>query len=365
MAKLSVRREIAKGIRERIRSGELSGGMAVPTTTALAGMFGTTVSNAHHALALLEREGLITRLPTGSRVNSMPRRLERVALCQYGDPLYGLPPFRRAIAEACREVFADDGTETEIVFDFSRENLVQRLKDGANLGRLQGAVFLTFDLDLASLAASLKIPYSVYSTAKFHNGVCGGTGECERRVFAALAARGDRRLAVLDTNPLDSDPETNAAPLEQLNAFFRAVADAGMELSPEHVLRPPTFVHHAEKFDWWVCASLEALFRRPRSAWPDVLWVQSEEWVHTVFMVLYRLKIRVPEDLRLVLQVNEQLHPIIPSSAWLIETPIRAIARTLAAQVVRQFNGEAVSWSYCEGRALVFDPESEKSSKEL
>lgn len=64
----AVYREVAAGIRRRIRSGDYRPGQALPTSRVLACMWGTSVFTIQKAINILAAEGLIIAKPRSMRV---------------------------------------------------------------------------------------------------------------------------------------------------------------------------------------------------------------------------------------------------------------------------------------------------------
>jgi len=94
-----VYKQIQSGIRKRIQTSELKPGDAVASERELARTYGVSLMTARHALAGLEREGLVERRQGAGTFVASPK-IHFNKLMSYSEQMFsrGLPPRSRMLS---------------------------------------------------------------------------------------------------------------------------------------------------------------------------------------------------------------------------------------------------------------------------
>ena len=269
-------------IRGRIASGEWKPGDRIPVTQQWADRFNTSLANAHKAMVQLVREGLLLRINTGTVVNAPSIRMTCMAVCITKDPLRGNMRFLNFMANACREELARRDMTAWFIYNDKPQNLIRELNSLAALGKIQGAILTSSDQNFAEELKKLNIPYAELSSRRARNAV-------------------------------------HSAPFS--NEVFRKLK-------------------HDENHSRFAYEKLGLLLSRPREQWPDLIWLDDDNFVDGAMIRFYQNRICIPEDIRLLILVNEGMYPLLPVPCHLLILPVPDCARLLVDRVMQQFRNE-------------------------
>ena len=335
MGKISIKKQIEMEIRERIASGEWKPGDRIPVTQQWADRFNTSLANAHKAMVQLVREGLLLRINTGTVVNAPSIRMTCMAVCITKDPLRGNMRFLNFMANACREELARRDMTARFIYNDKPQNLIRELNSLAALGKIQGAILTSSDQNFAEELKKLNIPYAELSSRRARNAV--HSAPFSNEVFRKLKHMGIRKIAMVSSFSRFEEmnfPEN--LPTEHFSLFRKRLGDFRIELPEENLFR----LDHDENHSRFAYEKLGLLLSRPREQWPDLIWLDDDNFVDGAMIRFYQNRICIPEDIRLLILVNEGMYPLLPVPCHLLILPVPDCARLLVDRVMQQFRNE-------------------------
>ncbi len=332
----SVRRQIADTFRQRIFSGEIPPGSTLPGTRELAAAYGTSLSNAHAALAVLSREGLISRLPYyGTVVNARPRELKTVAVILFHD---GVPHFSPYI-ERQANFMLRELKRRKIACRFFVE--AEEKPDAPSLGpaierrEYDAALLLGASRRISPIIPRLKVPAIR----------CRGSYDQQdfmQQGLDQLKAMGCRSAGVLVSmrddpyNP--DDPDNNN--FRTFDALRRHAEEIGLRLDASWIITPAERQYIGpHQFTAYAQSAFQSLWSQAER--PEGLLVYPDELVPGLNDMLYKLRVRVPEDLKLVLHRNKEFHYQPPYPCAGLENSIRLAAAAQVDQLIELYQGRS------------------------
>lgn len=332
-------RQITDQLRARIQNGELLPGTRLPTIHELAEQFGTSYFTVQTALSPLVEQGLLQRLRRHGTVvcGAKTRQLKNVGV-YYGSGFWdneGMP-FFRSLHAALEKQFLREHIERNLWLDPrpAREQdtplpeLVRALKTQG----LDCLIITVASGRAATWLNRLPVPTVLLTSgADIHNGVSFDFPEFLGLSLASLKQQGCRRVAVI--SPVSFHRGTER---QQTAAVVDLARQHGLASRPEwvRIMQDGDWGEDAEHFWDYGRREFEALWAAKEH--PDGLIVYPDTMARRVLRTLDRLKVRIPQDLRLAFHRNAEVSfPCDWPVAW-VESSAAQVAEALLRQARRQ-----------------------------
>lgn len=276
-------------------------GARVPTRSEIGDHFGVSAMTVQRAFDRVIEEGFLTAAGNaGTVVADHPPHLHRFVLSVPGHPgdsrwvrfwdLLVHEANRWGAGTPSHMVVAQDADPALDVL--AAERLAQEIADH----RVAGILFVTDSPWItASLLKGADIPRVAFSGLKPNSDVpgisLGGEGRLwYTRAVERLHQRGRKRVALI-TVPGLAQPR-------HLDLWRALLEERGLACDP-------AFIQMAGQWDArWATNLVLALFRGPADQRPDALVVADDNLVEQVSAGLYRLGLRVPDDLDVIAHAN-------------------------------------------------------------
>jgi DNA-binding LacI/PurR family transcriptional regulator len=332
-------RQIAVHLRQLIRSGRWPEGMRLPATTELAVQLDTDPATMHRALALLNKEGLLDRRQrAGTFVRQSRPVLTAVGVYMSINQLgaYG-SPFLQALSEALRTELTGAGLETQFFLDTRAEAEVEtpwpQLVEAVEKHQIQALVLPTSNPVIVRWIYALNVPVAELSSATCSTLGMDNGGFAESSI-QALADQGCRGAGLIAPHAKHTG--------SMAQNFVDAARDRGMAIRDEWMVWGQDY--HGKQISR---AHQEFGYQAMRQIWeqperPDGLIVYPDSIAAGVIVALLEARVRVPEQLRLVMQRNRGLPLLCPFPATYIEADPAEAASVLARQVCDLADGKSV-----------------------
>jgi DNA-binding LacI/PurR family transcriptional regulator len=330
IAYASITDQIATQLRGEF-ARDYTDGSRLPTVLELARRFDVSTNTIGKVLDTLAREGLITK--RRGRGVHVTRRLHRyrIGLLSELDLLHPRTGhYFRGLASALHAELRKHGAESLL---YTGHHLASseppdtptcpQFWTDAAAGRFDGGVIIAAPYTAAWIERFRISPVPLVGSIVGH-----GPGTDTAGIAAAavrrLAARGARRIGLMTWTE------------ESVGLFRREVAAQGLATDDawiSHAFNPGQAGAGWDEF--------REIWRRA-SAKPDGLVILDDMLFHDAQMAMFELGVRVPEDLRLVVQTNRGSEvPIrVPLDAIEIDPAEAAVA--LAEAVLKRVRGEAL-----------------------
>ena len=352
----SAREQIRDQVRELIFSGKLAPEASFPSTRELARFWQTHIPTVHHALMPLVQEGLLVRHHgKGTFVRRPSRRLHCVGLYQVAD-LPGDPSttFQRSLLTELYRLLAGAGLEADVWVDPRSvreqgrrwEPLVRAARDRV----FQGLIVLPTDWRHIEWLQRLAVPTVYHTAANLPNRVDVSRRQLVELSLTRLARQGCRSVGLI--SPLSTAEDPQGKPNAYLSFFddFMAIAgDLQLEVRNEWMRLPrhpggPGNLTYAE-FGYQQFRQLWALREKP-----DGLLAEPDIIAQGVVMGVVEQRVRVPQQLKLVLGKNRHVDYLCPMPATLVETDERDLAGALIEQIKTLARGQTCQPIYVLSR---------------
>ena len=183
----SIRSQIADHFRAEIRAGRLKPGDRLPSARELARLFGTAEANAHHALTVLVKEGMLARRPkAGTVVTDGVKKLTCAAIYLNWFYIQRGENFTRLLIEMLEERFAESGIRCIVIYDTPSQNGLDRLKRLAESRQIQGVVVRSLQPEQHLFFSRLPVPFSAVSSMRIQNRVSFFSAETIQRIMERI-----------------------------------------------------------------------------------------------------------------------------------------------------------------------------------
>jgi DNA-binding transcriptional regulator YhcF (GntR family)/DNA-binding LacI/PurR family transcriptional regulator len=345
----SMREQIREQMRELIVSGRIEPGEQLPSTEALAGMWGTHAPTVHQGLTALVKEGLLERRHgLGTFVREREARLERVAIYVAGprEPFSG-SAFSHSVFERVLAALVEAGIEVDVRIDPRPQSQEYKawnpLRRAARDREFQAIIAPMAGRPTVDWLTRLQVPVSYFGLTVRPMQVTIDHEQFVKDGLARLAAQGCSRVGMIASiGRTLSQPEQDLRAHGQTIAMFVAQAAAlGMRAEREWLRVPlpsePVGGVGQVRYGREQLHALWSLAERP-----DGLIVGPDTMAQGVILALAERQLRPPTDLRLVLQRNAGHDYFCPYGVTDAIVDERQLAAALLAQVQRQFRGEPV-----------------------
>ena len=292
-------RRIQNALRGRIRKGDWPPGQALPTRRVLCSEFGTTQVTLDKAIEGLVREGLLRAARgSGTFVASAPVRALRIGVVikrsetleEHWDDNFYFGPLFRGIR---------DGVTGQPV-----EMLHSNIQSGdyAEFSRemaLDGMILILPALEDVPRLHALTTAGVIYVAAGFSTGdpadaalPCVDTNnrQAANDAVTHLLDLGHRRVAIINLTTSQGNHH------DRLEGYFDALASAGLAVIPDDLVLYPT--QSMDRFD----PHIESWLLRVKDSvgLPTAIFACDYRMALATLRVLRRHKVRVPEDISLV-----------------------------------------------------------------
>lgn len=335
----SLRRKITDYFREEILSGRLAPGAQLPSTHLLAAELETGVASVQRALAVLQREGLITRLPRlGSIVTEQKKELRTVAVYSFFNPQYPPGPFLRLLLGYLQIELKSRGLDCRIYHDNQRPFTLKNVRRHYERREFDAVVFLDIKEELHTLIPAFPAPNATFATLDAEvSRCCFPHTDLAEKVVEAFRRTGKKKISVISSIPVSSP----SAPVR--SSFYRALDDAvareGLELLPEHRSFATGKFPGAdvENFALFAYREFKRLWALPNR--PEALFLYSDDCFPGLLAALFELGVRIPEDLELLVHHNREHRMICPVECTYIENSIREYAAGILDVLMARYRG--------------------------
>lgn len=332
----SARKQITSFLREAILSGDLPEGSHLPPTLELSRRWGTTTSNAHHALSTLVKEGLVSRTPRiGTIINKTDRKLKTVAIYFRLDKWADMSSFRGLMLDLLEAELRGRGIDIVTLNDTSGEVGFKQLEHLAATRRIQAVIAPRESYDLLHKLATLPVPFACLTDRERVNCVNGLDDSLVDKAIEGLRAQGCRKAGLLS-----SMAEVNETSHNRFFERFRKAAKAsGIEVRDEWMRIAPICLKALSPSDYFRFAyqGFRELWTQPER--PDGLFVYTDDLFHGVLFAVAEFGIRVPDDLKLVFHRNQELSVFCPLPCAFVENSVALLAKRLVDNVEELFLG--------------------------
>lgn len=326
-------RQVADQVRRRILTKQLTPGTKLPSTAEMAAQIGTDVPTLHRALTELVNEGLITRTPRiGTHVANWEKGLLRLGVYHSGSVLAQADAASPRVLEAeihraaaqlkiSVQVWTDtrplakQGSALPVIEHAARERIIQGL--------------ISTDWDEMHAKWFHKLPVPVTSIASNAPAMIRFD---EDNFFAValqtLAKQGCRSLAFLGPRKSGGGETTR---------FYAACDRAGLTRRLEWQKTPDRIQAENitdEAFGYQAFRRLWAGGSRP-----DGLIVYPDSVTSGVVMAILEEKVRVPQDLKVVLHRHAEVNLFCPFEATFVTSRLADGARALINKVDTYLKG--------------------------
>lgn len=334
--------QIAAHIRGFIMSGEWAPGSAVPSTRAIARDLNVAPVTVQTGMSQLVKEGLVTRITgRGSFVRGIERRLacvgvyEPLDLEKHADMVFG-----RTLLGDLRDVLKAADIGMRVWMDPRRTETQKRkalpeLAGACARGEIQGLIVPGSWWGQMGWLERLPVPVTILGGARRPNII--GTDMCGfmRMGVQELARRGCRSvgtIALLSPKSRDPDSEEAAA----VETFRTTATELGLKSRDPWIRLPTSDRQKIESNMKYGYQQFKAMWREAEQ--PEGLVVFDDVAAQGVVAALLGERVKVPDDLKLVLHRNAGISHFCPVPASYLELSPREVAETLAAHLSRQFH---------------------------
>jgi len=303
----------------------------------------------------LVREGLLVRVPcVGTFVRQREEKLTCVGV-YCGRPAQEML-YSNAVNSALKKELEADGIELDVWVDSRPESQHgepwEPLIKAAEQRQFQAFIGTEVELSLLRWQRKLSVPTAFLGgSPSLPNNVSGDLEQLVEISLRELARQGCRSVGliapIMGANRFTEPDGSHNVWFGVMEHFTTVAADLDLNVKNEWIR---VFLNHAtgtrgqERFGY---EEFLKLWSQPEK--PEGLLVLNDTVARGALMALQEKHVRVPEELKLVLQKNETIDLFCPMPATFVVHSEREIARALIGQVQKQFRGES-----CERILLPF-----------
>ncbi len=320
-------RQVADQVRKKILSKQLVPGTKLPSTAEMAAQIGTDVPTLHRALTELVCEGLITRTPRiGTHVAQWEKGLLRLGVYHSRNIFARGGTIAHRVLEAevqkaasamkiSVQVWTDprpaarQGTPLPAVEYAARERIIQAL--------------ISTDSDESHRKWLSKLPLPVSTLAEGPARLISfDLPHFFETAAIALAKQGCRSAAFL--GPFDQQ--------SRCADYFRTACEkAGLATRPEWIEGSPDFLSTGQPQDALAYQGFRQLWRQKER--PAGLVVYPDVFSPGVVMAILAERVRVPQELRVVLHRHAEVKFFCPFEATFVTSSLAEAARAMINQL--------------------------------
>ncbi len=334
----ALHRQITNHLRTLIYSGDLPAGAKLPRMHDLAAQWRTNYFTVHTALTALAQEGLLERKPrVGTFVRKKEKGLTSVGI-YYGDEILVKREraFYRSVHSQLLALLQRERIAARVFIDCrprerQREPLLE-LAESVQSGAIQGLIVPLVNHGMSWINL-MPLPTSIFSGMRSaQSRIHVDYLEIINMALEAFQRAGCRTVGLIHP---DARPSGKDNPDENLPAAFRASLDKfGLKTRKSWLRVPVLYQDFQERYGYQEIHKLWSLAERP-----DGLFIYPENVCRGAVLALLEKRVRVPEDLKLVLHKNERDEFLCPLAADWIVTHEKEIAEALLQQIKDRFAG--------------------------
>lgn len=337
--------QIAEFIREKILAGNLKENSRLPSTQALSKEWDMPEATVHRALALLVKEGLLTRKPKmGTIVTPRNNKLSSIAVYVQQDLLHPISDFMQLLVGFIDQELKKRHIECRIFIESNEGSSFHQVSEMAEKKLIQGVIVPMINPSLYSEIKKLPVPFSCITSAKIKNRVPHYDKSFMDMSAEAFKKMNCKKIALL-SSIRDFDDPINSGEREQheFHAYFREVFQSnGFEIRDEWIRT------HEKEF----LTNMEAnhfAFDAFHKIWqcqdkPDGLLVYTEDLINGTLLAIMDEQIQIPNDLKLVMHHNKENTLLCPVPCFFVESNIHKMALNLIGLIVDQFSGKELTY---------------------
>ena len=342
---ISMRSQVKKYLRKVILEGQLPPGSKLPPTLELAAAWGTHAPAVQAAMASLVKEGLIKRLMgRGTFVSEQVEGLRKVALYISRGRRH-THNFAGYLMQALEAQLAQRGIRSEPWINRQPDSLAEQpwdnLEQAAKRREIQGVIVVAVDVREAAWLAKLPVPVVFLASEPLANRVAMSMDDALDDAMASVASQGCRSIGMINVvaRAAKSDAGEHYAAAAFYENFNAAAGRHGLAVRSEWIQSPPVDVSEqaAAKFGY---ESFHKLWNQAKK--PEAIFVHTDVAAQGVLIALGQRRVRVPEDLHLVLHRNAELGLFCPVPASFIDVSVQKLAAALVDLLQRIYRGESV-----------------------
>lgn len=337
-------RQISTQLRAAIVKGTLAYGERLPSVQTLAHQFGTSVFTVQTALVELAEENLIeSRERVGNIVRGPVKELRSVGIYFGGNLWHSreMEYYQELYRELQRQAAMDRVRVETWVDSRSIDNQTEPLEELAEAIRKRNIqaliVGIVNDKDMEWLG-KLKVPLVVHGSVDLPSSVGFDDRQMFRLGMESLKQRGCRSAGLILARPLKAFEKSQDT--EDFEHFFRNLAsELGLRVKRNWIRGPG---------DQVVRGGLENFgYEEFRKLWsqrehPDGLMVWPDTVARGAVLAMVEARVRVPQDLHLILHRNSEVNFLCPLPAQWIVSHAADTAEALIDQARKHLSGDAV-----------------------
>ena len=344
---ISMRSQVKKYLRKVILEGQLPPGSKLPPTLELAAAWGTHAPAVQAAMASLVKEGLIKRLMgRGTFVSEQVETLRNVALYISGNRWAGQGHnFIGHLMHILEYELRGQGIRAQPWISRRPSALAiqpwEDLVQAAKRREIQGVIVAELDPQEAPWLLQLPVPVVFMASEILPNRVVLRLADGIRDSITHVAGCGCRSvglITVLSRSTSDARDDQEASE-EFFRQFQQSSSDHGLEVRESWIQSPPEELSEktAARFGY---ESFHALWNQPEK--PEALVVYTDVAAQGVLVALGQRRVRVPEEMHLVLHRNAEAGLFCPVPASFIDVSVQKLAAALVDLLQRIYRGESV-----------------------
>ncbi|MFA6567894.1 MAG: GntR family transcriptional regulator [Victivallales bacterium] len=321
--------QIEKYLRHQIEKGILSCGQRLPSTRELSARWNVHDRAIQKAMKRLTAEGILERSPRrGTFIRAKGER-PNIGILVGPSLLNEESRFYRAIVEFLREEIFSRGMDVRIydclAFKKTEQTsaIINEFMRDTRSRLFKGLISISAPLDVfrkSILTTPLPIAYfpGVRAAAAIDN------SSFMRCAIGCIIERRCRRIAYIRTGK----PTPH---MRDIDEFLQFGISTGLQVGKDHIhqIIPP--INGVMNYESTGYTETVKLMRRwdTRKSWPDALIVSDDVLMKGVALALYERKIRVPEQLLVIIEANEGVNYPYLVPVVRIEVSPREISQAL------------------------------------
>ena len=344
---ISKRSEMAAYLRQQIVSEKIAAGTKLPPTLELAKAWGSHAPAVQAAMNALVKEGLVLRLMgRGTFVRQQTTGLKQVALYISGNRWAGQAnTFVGHLMHILEYELRGQGIRAQPWISQRPPTLAAQpwedLVQAAKRREIQGVIVAELDPQEAPWLMQLPVPVVFMASEVLPNRVALLLADGIRDSISHLSGCGCRSVGLITvlsrlTQEAGDRQEESA---EFFRQFQQISSDHGLEVRESWIQSPPVEFPEkaAARFGY---ESFHALWNQPEK--PEALLVYTDVAAQGVLMALGQRRVRVPEELHLVLHRNAEIGLFCPVAASFIDVRVQKLAAAMVGTLQRIYRGESV-----------------------
>jgi DNA-binding LacI/PurR family transcriptional regulator len=343
----SVPRQLARQVREMIRSGKLEEGGKLPSNQRLSEMWQVGRASVQAAMASLVKEGLVRRAPKlGTFVARRTQSMTRVGI-YVTENIWQKPyaAYRRALVGTLGDLLREKNLDADIWIDpRPRQDQARpwdELLRAIDQQRVHAVLLPDFTVRALPWIRRLQVPWVVFCPAIIPtNYVSFELGAGAQLAIKDLIRQGCRSAGMIGpmtTNSRSHNPSERQY-ANGIKSFNQCAAAAGLEVRNQwiqHSISKMVDEADSERFGYHGMKRLLAMSDRPQGVFVTHDWV-----ARGAITAVLESKVKVPDDMKLVLHRNIEVGLLCPLKVSFLDFSVTAAATAMLRIIDAQVNGE-------------------------